>query len=547
MTKKLVQWVWNQSSIPNRYLTTIASITFLGYALVYALTCVWPDMDRSLFGAPHNFRQAQTAFSVFTIAQGGPWFLYEIPVFGPPWQLPFEFPTYQLLAAGWHKLTGLDLLTACRMVSLLMFALCFWPIAKIFDHLQIPRTHQLFMMGLLLFSPLYLGFANAVLIESTALCLALGYLALSLRCLKRPHFGWLLATSTLGCVAAMTKVTTLFPFAVTVAFAISYYVIARWHSVDGWKGWARGLHCGVWLGIVPAIAALLWSELADSYRGKTDLAADFLLDDQLHNWVFGDWAQRLNHDNWVLLRHRTFSTVFGKTEAFAGIFVVGLYLRRNLGWALLNILLALVALLVFFNVYLVHDYYVFAIGIFLITGASFVIFGLLEEKRLATTLLALLLLAVAVKQMQQRYAHGYGNQIAWAENAPAKMSTLFADWPYHRQGVIWIWGQDWDPNLPFALRQRAVMFRHEGYAVGSPEWNDLQASLRDYPTIAAIFCGKFGTNPSFRTQRLQALGIEDFDTHHMESCHYFLPKNPAARGEPIASGQLDSDAGISSK
>src|ERR1700730_19303248 len=71
----------------------------LALAFVHALVVLFLGIDKPLLDL-HYFRQTQTALSAYWILKGGPWLAYETPVLGFPWAVPFEFPVYQLLAAG---------------------------------------------------------------------------------------------------------------------------------------------------------------------------------------------------------------------------------------------------------------------------------------------------------------------------------------------------------------------------------------------------------------------------------------------------------------
>src|SRR5437868_5752947 len=60
-------------------------------------------------GAPligyHEFRQTQTALSVWEIREHGFSLLHpKLPLFGPPWECPFEYPVFQIAAAAVDKL-----------------------------------------------------------------------------------------------------------------------------------------------------------------------------------------------------------------------------------------------------------------------------------------------------------------------------------------------------------------------------------------------------------------------------------------------------------
>jgi hypothetical protein len=63
-------------------------------------------------------QQTQTALTAFWHLRGSPILAYETPVVGYPWSIPFEFPTFQILAAG-LSLTGLSRSQTCHAGRLL--------------------------------------------------------------------------------------------------------------------------------------------------------------------------------------------------------------------------------------------------------------------------------------------------------------------------------------------------------------------------------------------------------------------------------------------
>ena len=65
----------------------------------------------------YEFRQLQTALSIFWMQREGFHVDYLTPLFGPPWSIPLEFPTYQACVAGLSSLTGLPLEQTGRLVS----------------------------------------------------------------------------------------------------------------------------------------------------------------------------------------------------------------------------------------------------------------------------------------------------------------------------------------------------------------------------------------------------------------------------------------------
>ena len=83
------------------------------------MTRAW---DASLLDR-YQFRQSQTALTAYWLQQDGFQPAYPLPIFGPPWSVPFEFPLYQWIVALLANATGLSLLSAARLVGIGFFLL----------------------------------------------------------------------------------------------------------------------------------------------------------------------------------------------------------------------------------------------------------------------------------------------------------------------------------------------------------------------------------------------------------------------------------------
>src|SRR4051812_17138516 len=79
----------------------------------------------------HDTRQAFTALIADGIAKGGPLFAYWVPLLGPPWSMPHEFPIFEWAVVLIRGLTRLPLDSAGRLTNILFFYLCFIPIFHI--------------------------------------------------------------------------------------------------------------------------------------------------------------------------------------------------------------------------------------------------------------------------------------------------------------------------------------------------------------------------------------------------------------------------------
>ena len=127
----------------------------------------------------HAWRQSHTAISVYEmVARHGPFWAYRTPIFGPPWQWPLEFPLYQWLVAQTTMLGSIDLDRAGRAISVAFYVAMFvpgWLVLELFD---IAPKHRPVVFAMVWASALYIFWSRTFMIESTALCLAVAYLAL---------------------------------------------------------------------------------------------------------------------------------------------------------------------------------------------------------------------------------------------------------------------------------------------------------------------------------------------------------------------------------
>ena len=67
----------------------------------------------------HSTRQAQTAITAQMLHEQGLSPLTPFNGLGPPWNVPMEFPTYQIITAVVAHATGGDIMSAGRLVGIL--------------------------------------------------------------------------------------------------------------------------------------------------------------------------------------------------------------------------------------------------------------------------------------------------------------------------------------------------------------------------------------------------------------------------------------------
>jgi len=400
----------------------------------------------------HGFRQTQTALSAYAMLHG-PWTLaYETPVVGPPWSIPFEFPLYQWTVAATAEISHLPLNQAGRLVSIVFFLLMLWPLASILRLMKLTSAHQLLIGALVLASPFYVFWSRTFMIESTALFLALSYLALALAYVNGRKFWPVLGASALGALAAAVKITTFLPFAVAVQAVL---VVGLWRDYRAGKSW-RGLlgYCGAGLLLVttPVIALLLWTHFADAHKAA-NLIGRHMTSEALTTWNFGTVGQRLSWQTWrTILNHE--GAVLG-SNYFVVVMALGLLFGRRRWQIMACLSLYLIAPFVFTNLYCVHDYYIYGSAILLLTALGISLVSLLERgpwhAGVAATLVCIMVGTFVYRYMNDYYpsqAHQYQN---W-DGVAFQVERVTAP-----NDALLVLGYDWSSELPYYCHRRAVM------------------------------------------------------------------------------------------
>ena len=246
-------------------------------------------------GGPQDFRQAQTAIAAYYIAEEGPMLATKVPVLGPTWRIPLEFPTYQTLVATLHRLTGAGLDPTGRFVSLACFYLCLLPLGYCLRRLGFSLPDTLLTLALAAASPIYLFWSRTFLIESLALLLALAFLAAVLQYAESPSRRWLALAVSAGILAALTKFTT---------FSIAFGFVVLWLGatlVSGkmgiqWRGRGRVAAGIVAALLVPVAAGWLWTQYLQHVWVQSPLTRT--MGDAIHAWNIGPWKLRVSPEFW---------------------------------------------------------------------------------------------------------------------------------------------------------------------------------------------------------------------------------------------------------
>lgn len=326
------------------------AVIMIGILLTRFSTIGQPLIER------HDFRQTQTAYQTLTLARGqGSLFHPKLPIFGSPWEVPFEFPLFQLCASYIYRIFNLGIDESNRVTSLIFFVLCLIPLYLLSKRIM----SRLATFGVLIFfsfSPFALQWSRASLIEYCALFFSLFFAVFLLKTWESPKLVNSLLALIFGIIAGAVKATTFAPMLLFAAILIVFYLETP-------KTFISKKLPIVLIG-VPSLTALIlariWTNWADKIR-KDNPASSWLSEEKLRPWTYGTLEQRKIATNWNIVLDRIDHLLLGHISAIA-ILAIAVLFPRIRTRILSTLGVALITVLIFFNLYVVHDYYLVAIS-----------------------------------------------------------------------------------------------------------------------------------------------------------------------------------------
>lgn len=426
------------------------SVIILGYVVTGALAVVlrWPIMNFPLSEA-YAFRQFQTTLMIREYMEGGFFQLSPLPLFGPPWQVPMEFPLFQWVAALGGTVVGASPQIAGRLTALAFFLICAAFVALIGTRLYSASVGFVGFV-IFLFAPFGWQWGSAPLIEFAATAGALISIYLIMMWTER-RMWWLLVALTLSLsVLTLVKSTTAVVWVLPI-LAISL----AWKNTDGIREALTRWPLVIPL-VISGILGIAWTRLSDSFKGGYQFT-QFLTSESLTTWNFGSVDQRLDTRNWA--------KIFEYSEAINGLPIIffALVIVALAIWRVRLITIALASTLfvgpmVFFNLYYMHGYYLSAFypAIVIVMAAGVIgIASLVRDtagRMVVTGAIVLNVLVMAWispegQLVSQRSTEGL-YQFPLAEEI---VSNIPAD-----AGVITI-GCDWNPAYSYLSGRKTLM------------------------------------------------------------------------------------------
>jgi hypothetical protein len=417
----------------------------------------------------HGFRQTQTAIISYYLMRGGPFLSYETPVLGRPWSIPFEFPLYQGLVALTSALFKTPLNQTGRFISEIFFCLSLLTVWFLLAELNIRPVYRLVFLSLVLVSPQYVFWSRTFMIESTALFFCMGYLLYACRYARdRSLFApALLLGGVFGVVGALVKITTMPGFVVVAGI---FYASTLQNQTGGIrKALSRNFIAFLFFVCLPVLAALVWTHYTDELRSQNVIGI-LTTSTALTGWTFGSFSQRLSPDTWKILFDRIIPDLLGGNVILL-LPLLGICFARHRLFPFLTCILGfLSAFLIFTNLHVLHNYYTYANGIFLIAAVSCAVVGLLEQKNWAH-LLGIVIFFVMIFVSVNGYYNGYSGNICAGISCKAEYYTIQKNNASQLDNVaytikqitppeeiILVFGEDWSPELPYYSERRALMW-----------------------------------------------------------------------------------------
>lgn len=261
----------------------------------------------------------------------------------------------------------------------------------------------------------------------------------------------LILVTSLG---SLVKITTMFPIIIWLAFVLSWGAEFRFR-IKSIFAFCLSLFAA-------CIPTILWTNYADSIK-RDNPFAEWLTSENLRYWNFGSLSQRLSEEAWVSIFARIW--LIGGISALIVLpllFVFLLEVKR--GMQLLAVVaLPLISPLVYFNLYVVHDYYFLAILFPTILSLALLI--KLAQRNISNTVRKATFASVLLLLLAPSWIFTIPNRdykVFISSNRDV-IPPLALEIEKHTlpQDRIYVIGCDWDPS---------VLFYAKRYGIAVPNW-----------------------------------------------------------------------------
>lgn len=443
---------WNRSPRDWPTLQIVVEAVLVACILGAFVAYVAPTLDRPLL-EKHAWRQTQTAYSARIFHEQGIDLLHpKLPVFGDPFEVPFEFPLLQA-AASLLMDAGIEDDLAMRLTGLACFLATALLLYGLVRHVAGPIGALAAIVAFVM-TPFSLVWARASMIEYLATAGAVGFTWAMIAWREKPRLTPAMLALVAGLIGMLVKPTT------AIFWVLPALLYRPERTSPARARWVSVLTAA--LVVVPLAAAVVWTHHADAVKAASSTTS-FLTSSGLQEWNLGTPSQRLDPDAWMVILKRLGPTVVGLYGLFlvAALIATTRVLQR--GFWLGMWLAAFGPFLAFTNLYVQHDYYLAAVtpAFAALTGLGIAYVGSFLSRR-PLIALAGLVAAVAFSYGTLELGRGYWLRIHGAEDDPQVMPLAAeVDRLTRPDELVAFIGLAWSPAIPYYSRRWGHMIVQE--------------------------------------------------------------------------------------
>jgi len=514
-------------------------IYIVSFAISILVRCV--NIGSGITGR-HVFRQTQVAIVIQNYLREGWRIDYCIPVFGPPWKVLFEFPTYQTIVYLLLKVlnsTNIDLVS--RVFSIIIFYISAYFLFRL-SKLYFDVDKSIFVCLIYVFMPFNIYWSRTTMIDYFSVMFALSYLYFMILWIRFPRFYYGILTVLLGTFGYLTKSTTMIPYVLAAACLIMYELETKfelrariktniWLFANQNLKFLLELMC---LCCIPVIPGVAWVRYADHVNEQGEFSK-LLSSSALKEWNFGTIRQRLLWDTWDVIITRLLMFVGG----YLGLIVLFIFIKNikekiTLYWVFISITSSILTVALITNLYYVHDYYLMALAPLICMAIGIIIYESNIEKGISWySVVGIFLWVLLVMNNTNEYFSYVHENIGEVNQKYSLIQNITSDDEY-----IYICGEDWSSETLYRCDRKGYMDKFASYAdvsdmiksnnfttFTSPVINDdIREICKDYRYITQY--GGWGFVYKFENDLKEDLSKNDkySVTHDLEfEGEYYLP------------------------
>lgn len=479
----------------------------------------------------HEFRQAQTALSIRAMQLDGFSLDYPTPILGKPWSIPMEFPLYQYAVVKYCELFDVSVTEGGRWVAAWCFLIGLPALVLLLREAKFSWGACALGVIPVVTAPVYLFFSRTVMIESMAWAASAWFLVGVLKYRRSGALTGLGLALGAGAIAVLVKSTTWAVFCLpwAVLFIRDLWQVVRKKSTG--SSWRQLVMQAGGIGVPLLLLGFAWVQTADSIKGENPLA-HFLVSSELMGFNFGSLETRLAAVNREMLLHR-WSQALLPWWVILPAFGVALVFRKSRSIALLGAAGFFGIQMIFFGLYLVHDYYFYANGAMVgVTIGALAAVGWDNGRRWFASALPALALVVAVGALQfnlyQKYQYEYQSSPSHGVSALSKAMQEIVD----QDEVVVAHSPDWNSSLAFYADRKMMMIPDAQMYLHSDLVQKGVDLLKDESTPLLLMMRESRVHGDWLADRIDDLGLWPaplFTTNTNVTAYARIDRYPAMR------------------